>query len=37
MANYSGMDRNDGRQLIDTDHIRQSIRDILITPIGTRV
>ncbi len=36
-ANYSGMDRNDGRQRIDTDHIRQSIRDILITPIGTRV
>ena len=34
----SGMNRSSGKKIGDeTDHIRQSIRDILTTPIGTRV
>ena len=34
----SGMNRSTGKRLADeTDHIRQSIRDILTTPVGTRV
>lgn len=39
MANFlsCGMDRNTGAALSDLDHIRQSINDILTTPIGTRV
>lgn len=36
-ARYSGMSRDDGQQLDDLAHIRQSVRDILITPVGTRV
>ena len=32
-----GMDRNTGKLLSGTDHIRQSIVDILTTPLGTRV
>ncbi|WP_447885195.1 GPW/gp25 family protein [Serratia fonticola] len=36
-ARYSGMSRDTGTELTDLDHIRQSVRDILITPIGTRV
>lgn len=32
-----GMDRNTGRARADLEHIRQSIGDILGTPIGTRV
>ena len=31
------MDRNTGKLLSGTDHIRQSIVDILTTPLGTRV
>lgn len=34
---YSGFDRNTGRQINDDAHICQSINDILITPIGSRV
>ncbi|MGP3592949.1 GPW/gp25 family protein [Vagococcus sp. WN89Y] len=34
---YSGLDRSTGRQLTDTAHIRQSISDILRTPVGSRV
>lgn len=34
---YQGLNAADGRQLADLEHIRQSIRDILTTPIGTRV
>ncbi|WP_447882359.1 GPW/gp25 family protein, partial [Serratia fonticola] len=37
MARYSGMSRDTGTELTDLDHIRQSVRDILITPIGSRV
>ena len=33
----SGMDRNTGRAIDGNDHLRQSIADILSTPIGTRV
>lgn len=34
----TGMNRSTGKSFADeTDHIRQSIRDILTTPVGTRV
>ncbi len=36
-ARYIGMSRSTGQALTDTDHIRQSIGDILRTPIGSRV
>lgn len=36
-ARYIGLDAATGQQLTDLDHIRQSIRKILTTPIGTRV
>ncbi|WP_295044721.1 GPW/gp25 family protein [uncultured Paracoccus sp.] len=32
-----GMDANTGKTLDGLDHLRQSIRDILTTPIGSRV
>jgi phage baseplate assembly protein W len=32
-----GTDANTGRRLAGIDHLRQSVRDILTTPIGTRV
>ena len=32
-----GMDRNTGKTLSGIDHLKQSIQDILTTPIGTRV
>ncbi|CCV30146.1 TPA: GPW/gp25 family protein [Yersinia enterocolitica] len=34
---YIGMNRNTGLHIDDIDHIRQSIADILITPVGSRV
>ncbi|MFB6326621.1 GPW/gp25 family protein [Pantoea deleyi] len=34
---YSGMSRDTGTALTDLDHIRQSVRDILLTPVGSRV
>ncbi|CAM3980717.1 GPW/gp25 family protein [Xenorhabdus thuongxuanensis] len=34
---FMGMNSNNGRTLSDSDHIRQSITDILMTPIGSRV
>ncbi|MGG7447743.1 GPW/gp25 family protein [Kosakonia oryzendophytica] len=34
---YSGLNRTTGASLTDTAHIRQSISDILRTPIGSRV
>ncbi|RRZ95825.1 GPW/gp25 family protein [Erwinia sp. 198] len=34
---YSGMSRDTGGSLTDLDHIRQSVRDILLTPVGSRV
>lgn len=36
-AKYTGMSRETGAELTDIDHIRQSVRDILLTPIGSRV
>jgi len=35
--NYLGMQRDSGLALTDRDHIRQSVRDILLTPQGSRV
>lgn len=32
-----GMNRASGLAILDTDHISQSIADILITPVGSRV
>ena len=34
---YLGMSRNTGRAITDANHISQSIADILITPVGSRV
>lgn len=36
-ATWSGMQRDSGLPLTDIDHIRQSVRDILLTPQGSRV
>lgn len=33
----SGMNKQTGRALKDIDHIRQSIADILTTPVGSRI
>lgn len=33
----NGMNAQTGRSLSGVDHLRQSLRDILATPIGTRV
>lgn len=33
----NGMNAADGKPLAGVDHLRQSLRDILTTPIGTRV
>ncbi|CAM7452564.1 Phage baseplate assembly protein W [Citrobacter cronae] len=37
MTLYIGMRRNDGQAISDTDHLRQSVRDILLTPQGSRL
>lgn len=34
---WSGMNKQTGRTLEEVDHIRQSIADILTTPVGSRV
>lgn len=34
---YQGMNRSSGRSIGDTEHISQSMRDILLTPVGSRV
>ncbi|MEI7073303.1 GPW/gp25 family protein [Pectobacterium versatile] len=36
-ARYLGMSRDSGQTLGDIEHIRQSVRDILITPVESRV
>lgn len=36
-ARYLGMSRNTGQSISDTEHISQSMRDILLTPVGSRV
>ena len=35
--NWLGMNATTGRAISATDHIIQSVRDILITPVGSRV
>ncbi len=35
--NYLGMNKVDGSDLNDLEHIKQSVSDILSTPIGARV
>lgn len=37
MTNVRGMSRQSGLSIDQTDHILQSVRDILTTPIGSRV
>ncbi|MGM3174129.1 GPW/gp25 family protein [Dickeya lacustris] len=34
---YTGMNRNTGLQLNELEHLRQSVRDILTTPQGSRL
>ncbi len=34
---YLGMNSQTGLTISETDHIRQSVRDILVTPLGSRV
>ena len=34
---YQGMNRDTGLNISDTEHISQSMRDILLTPVGSRV
>ncbi|EHG7886653.1 baseplate assembly protein [Salmonella enterica] len=36
-ARYLGMNRNNGIGISDSEHISQSMRDILLTPVGSRV
>lgn len=37
MSRWAGMNRQTGRELGDVAHIRQSVMDILTTPVGSRV
>ncbi|WP_394515969.1 baseplate assembly protein [Pantoea sp. SGAir0430] len=37
MTMYLGMNRDTGEAITDIDHIRQSVRDILVTPEGSRI
>lgn len=37
MVQMNGMSRDTGKKLRGFDHLRQSVHDILSTPIGTRV
>jgi len=34
---WAGMNADDGTRCVELDHLRQSIRDILTTPVGSRV
>lgn len=34
---WTGMNKDTGRQMTELDHIRQSVADILTTPVGTRI
>ncbi len=34
---FTGLDMRNGRAVDGLDHLRQSVRDILITPVGSRV
>lgn len=37
MTLYLGMCQRNGKAITDTDHLRQSVRDILLTPQGSRI
>lgn len=37
MTLYIGMSRSTGQAVTDIDHLRQSVRDILLTPQGSRI
>lgn len=37
MTLYSGMNNTIGKVITDIDHLRQSVRDILLTPQGSRI
>lgn len=37
MITWTGMNRNTGRTISSIEHIKQSVADILTTPVGTRV
>ncbi|HAE3329163.1 GPW/gp25 family protein [Salmonella enterica subsp. enterica serovar Dublin str. CFSAN000517] len=37
MTQYLGMSQSNGKAITDTDHLRQSVRDILLTPQGSRI
>lgn len=37
MSSLVGLDRNAGRAMTGIEHLRQSIADILTTPVGSRV
>ena len=37
MTLYIGMSQGNGRTITDTYHLRQSVRDILLTPQGSRI
>lgn len=37
MTLYTGMSQDNGRAITDMDHLRQSVRDILLTPQGSRI
>lgn len=34
---YIGMNASNGRAITDDEHISQSVRDILLTPVGSRL
>lgn len=37
MTLYLGMNKTTGQAITDIDHLRQSVRDILLTPQGSRI
>lgn len=37
MTLYIGISQSNGKAITDTDHLRQSVRDILLTPQGSRI
>ena len=37
MTLYTGMNRTTGQVVTDTEHLSQSVRDILSTPLGSRI
>ncbi len=37
MTLYIGMNNTSGKAITDIDHLRQSVRDILLTPQGSRI